>query len=207
LNINRKKQNIAFFDFDGTLTTKDTLRYFAYYSSGLFPYLSGLVFLVPVFLKYLFRVLDRTDVFKHFIRYFYQGRKLRDMEVTAEKFCNRKITPFINNRIYKHFVKHIEAGDKVVVVSASLDLWLKPWCRASGIDLIATGFKVKDGIITGELDGERCYGMNKVLFIKERYTLENYRLIYAYGDSRGDQEMLELSDVAYYRNECIKDKS
>ena len=58
---------------------------------------------------------------------------------------------------------------------------------------------MQDNIITGNFITKNCYGQEKVNRIKESYDLSKYDLIYAYGDSRGDKEMLELANNSFYK--------
>jgi HAD superfamily phosphoserine phosphatase-like hydrolase len=86
-----------------------------------------------------------------------------------------------------------------VVVSASVECWLGPWCDKNGLDLIGTQLEIKDNRVTGKLLSKNCYGKEKVNRIRERYDLNSFDFIYAYGDSRGDDEMLELAQEKYYK--------
>ena len=94
---------------------------------------------------------------------------------------------------------HNEQGYKVVVVSASIERWLKPWCDKNDLDMIATKIEVKDGIVTGKLLSKNCHGIEKANRVKEAYNLSDYDYIYAYGDSRGDKELLTLADERFYK--------
>ena len=94
---------------------------------------------------------------------------------------------------------HKNQGHKVVVVSASIECWLRPWCEKNGLELIATKLEIKDDIVTGKLLSKNCYGVEKVNRIKELYNIEKYDYIYAYGDSSGDKQMLELAHEKFYK--------
>lgn len=88
---------------------------------------------------------------------------------------------------------HKARGDRVVVVSAALDVYLEPWCRSLGLDVICTQLEVCDGRLTGRYIGGDCCGDAKAKRIRERYTLSDYGTIYAYGDTEEDREMLDLA--------------
>jgi HAD superfamily hydrolase (TIGR01490 family) len=96
---------------------------------------------------------------------------------------------------------HRRQGHRCVAISASLELYVRPCAVAAGFDdVIATGLEVRaDGRVSGRLGGANCYGAEKVnrlealLGKREGYTL------FAYGDSRGDREMLASADHACYR--------
>ncbi len=94
---------------------------------------------------------------------------------------------------------HQSQGDRVVVVSGSLDVYLGPWCHKRGLECICTTLEERGGIMTGEyLDGD-CVGPEKARRILERYDLGRYEVVYAYGDTSEDQEMLDLAHRKYYR--------
>jgi len=88
--------------------------------------------------------------------------------------------------------------DHVAVVSASIDNWVAPFF-GDGVQVIGTQIEVKEGKVTGKFKTNNCYGPEKVNRIRQEIGLEprNELLITAYGDSRGDQEMLALADKAY----------
>jgi len=94
---------------------------------------------------------------------------------------------------------HKRRGDTVVVVSASIDLWLKDWCEAQHVELIATKLEEKDGRISGRLLTKNCNGREKVRRIEERFDLSDFDHIYAYGDRPGDRPMLAIANERYYR--------
>ena len=96
-------------------------------------------------------------------------------------------------------VWHKEQGHKVVIVSASIECWLKPWCDKNGLGLIATKLEIKDGRVTGKFLTKNCYGIEKANRVKEGYNLDDYDYIYAYGDSRGDKELLALAHESHYK--------
>lgn len=91
------------------------------------------------------------------------------------------------------------AGDRVVIVTASLEDWLRPWCDAQGLELLGTKIRRKGGIITGEIEGQNCYGAQKVARVRAAYDVQAFDRVIAYGDSRGDREMLEFADEAHYK--------
>jgi HAD superfamily phosphoserine phosphatase-like hydrolase len=85
----------------------------------------------------------------------------------------------------------------VAVVSGSLDILLAEWCRNLGIDLIATGVDLDGSYIA--LSTRNCDSEEKARRIREKYDLESYDIVYAYGDSSGDKEMMALADRQFYK--------
>ena len=94
--------------------------------------------------------------------------------------------------------KHQAAGDQVIVISASLEDWVRPWCKAHGINcVLGTQAKKQNGKLTGRFCTPNCYGQEKVTrLLKITPNRENY-LLYAYGDSRGDRELLQFADFPH----------
>ena len=56
-----------------------------------------------------------------------------------------------------------------------------------------------DNFLTGKFQGKNCFGPEKVSRIKNKFDLKKVKKIYAYGDSTGDSEMLELADYKYLK--------
>jgi phosphatidylglycerophosphatase C len=92
---------------------------------------------------------------------------------------------------------HQAQGDRVVVVSASLDAYLVPWCSSLGVELICTELEIRDGLLTGRYVEGDCYGPEKPRRIRLRYALADYDTVYAYGDGDDDLPMLRLADKRF----------
>ena len=87
----------------------------------------------------------------------------------------------------------------VVVVSASLDVYLRPWCAGLGLQLICTELEARSGTLTGRYTGGDCTGSEKARRVLARYDLRQYSTIYAYGDTTEDHELLGLASKRYFR--------
>ena len=92
-----------------------------------------------------------------------------------------------------------------MIVSASIDNWVKPFFENlsnqnnRSILILGTQIEVKDGLLTGRFLTKNCYGQEKVNRIMALYPhRENYHLT-AYGDSRGDKELLAFADESHYK--------
>jgi phosphatidylglycerophosphatase C len=94
---------------------------------------------------------------------------------------------------------HKARGDTVVVVSASLAVYLSHWCREVGVDLIATELEAENGILTGRCRQGDCSRHEKKRRVLERYQLGDYGTVYAYGDTRDDRELLGIAHKKFYR--------
>ena len=190
---------IAFFDFDGTITTSDSFIKFIRFVVGDIRFILGMTVLSPMLVAYKLRLIPNYTAKQAVLSYFFKGMSEAQFQSTARDYSLKNIDAILRPKAMAKIAWHKEQEHKIVVVSASIESWLKPWCNQHGLDLIATKLEIKEGIVTGKLLTKNCYGMEKVRRVKERYNLDDYDHIYAYGDSRGDKELLELADEGFYQ--------
>ncbi len=199
-------KTIAFFDFDGTLTTRDTLVDFTRYMVGPLKFILGLVILFPWLLLTLLRVMDKDKMARHFIKYYYQNKNIKELEQLVAGYTDKRIPKLMNPDVFRQFLHHKQNKHDVAVVSASPFIWLAKWCKDNKVDLIATQIVIKNDIVQGSLIGNRCNGHEKVRRIKEKYELSDYDTIYAYGNSKGDMPMLQMADKGFFYSGTVLKK-
>ena len=193
------KRNIALFDFDGTITTDDSLLKFIRFVVGDRNFLLGLVVLSPMLVLYKLKLIPNYKAKQYMLSWFFKGISKDTFLKVANEYSLVHIDKIVRPKAIEKINWHKNQGHKVVVVSASIEFWLRPWCEKNGLELIATKLEIKDDIVTGKLLTKNCYGIEKVNRIKELYNLEKYDYIYAYGDSSGDKQMLELAHEKFYK--------
>ncbi len=193
-------KNIAFFDFDGTITKNDSLLGFLRFVLGDKKVFFGLFVLSPILMLHLLGLFPSYKAKKILLSYFFKNTEATKFWEIAREYSLNHIDKITRVSAIEKINWHKANGDTIVVVSSSLYCWLKPWCDKNGLDLIATKIEVKDGKITGNLLGQRCYGAEKVNRIRKFYDLQKFSKIYAYGDSKGDLEMLEIADYKFYKS-------
>ena len=191
--------NIVFFDFDGTITFKDSFIDFIIYSAGCRKFISGIMLLIPALMMYKLKILPNWRAKEKVIEQFFSGWSYSQFDKAASDYSNNRLDKIVRESAIKKIDEHRSAGDTVVVVSASIEEWVKPWCQRHGIRFICTRLEIVNGGITGKLSGKNCYGEEKVRRIKDEYDLSKYENIYAYGDSAGDLDMLSIANIAYYK--------
>jgi phosphatidylglycerophosphatase C len=186
--------NLALFDFDGTISTRDSYLLFTKFLARK-RYHLGCVVLAPRIIGYLARIYPNHALKQDFLHYFYSGKTIDELQVIARKFCSGEIPAIIRSGAMERIRWHQNRGDTTVVVSACPRLILEPWCREINVDIIATELETdSDAKITGKIAGKNCWGEEKINRIQNRYPLTKYDEIFAYGDSRGDLPMLGLAD-------------
>ena len=184
---------IAFFDFDGTITTKDTLFGIIRYQKGPAVLYAGMALLSPVLVMFKLKMLSNQRMKEIVLGLFFKGNSREKFQELSREYCIQELPKSIRPGAITAILDHTAAGRRVVVVSASAEDWVKPWCDGMGIECIGSRLQVENNRITGKLVGLNCNGDEKVRRIKEQITLSNYDTIYAYGDTSGDKPMLALA--------------
>ena len=190
---------IAFFDFDGTITTQDSLPDFIKFAIGKPKYYLGLCLLSPILLAYVLKLLPNHIAKEKMISYYFKGWPEKNFQTVADEYAALQIDKIVRPKALEKLRWHQEQGHKVVIVSASMKSWLKKWCDTQNVELISTQLEIKQGKLTGKFATKNCHGKEKVNRIKEQYSLQDYSYIYAYGDSSGDKDMLKLANEAFYK--------
>ena len=207
-------RKIVAFDFDGTLTTKDTLLAFIRYAKGSTGFWLGFLRYSPqlVLMKLGFypNYKAKQKVFAH----FFKGMTLEAFDALCQRFANDN-HHLLRPQALEALNKAISEGAEVVIVSASIDNWVQAFfegvrregvrregVRREGvrsIQVIGTQIEVEKGVLTGRFLTNNCYGQEKVNRIQALFpNRQDYHLT-AYGDSRGDQELLAFADESHYK--------
>jgi len=191
--------NLALFDFDGTITNKDSLFQFVKFAVGKPTFYVGLCYLSPLLIAYKLKLISNQKTKEKFLNYYFKHWKETQFKKVAQDYSASQIDSIIRLDALKRIKWHQQQGDTVVLVSASIECWLEAWCHTQSINLIATRLAFKNNQLCLYFATKNCFGIEKVKRIKEQYDLSQFDHIYAYGDSSGDKQMLELADKAYYQ--------
>lgn len=192
---------VAYFDFDGTLSNKDTLIPFLIYCVGVFKFIAYLPRLLPVVVSYLLKIIDNQEAKQKTLTIVLKGWKEEDLLVKAKNFATTHLNKYLIPETYAKLEWHREHKHQIILVSANLAIYLRFFAELHKIDhVIATEIEVVDGVISGKLATPNCYAMQKVIRIKEYLAASNLNFDYAYGygNSRGDHEMLLFVNEPYY---------
>ena len=197
--------NLALFDFDGTITTRDTFTPFLRFAVRRERILVGSVIFSPLMLGYRLRLVSGRTARPFVARFGFRGEEAAVVRHLGRQYASEIIPGLVRRRATERIEWHKRQGDVVVVVSGSLDVYLRCWCESTGVDLICTELEEHGGTLTGRYFRGDCSGAEKVRRIRERYDLPRYSVIYAYGDTEDDREMLGLAHEKYYRWRKIND--
>lgn len=189
------KRLVAAFDFDGTLTTRDTLLHFISYACGRWCFVGGFLLFAPLMLLMKLHLYPNGRCKERFFSWFFKGMPYADFVRLGETYAD-KVEGIRSEAVIRQLQDLKSRGATVYVVSASIEEWVRPFCRRIGVDrVLGTQVEVDaHGQLTGRFASPNCYGPEKV---RRLQTIEPHRATYtlvAYGDSRGDAELLEWAD-------------
>ena len=196
-----EKPVIAAFDFDGTLTRRDTLFPFLLHVAGPVKFSYKILLLLVTLAGYALGLIRNDKAKIKVLRCFLANMEMATLQQYALQFAEIKLPSLLRNEAMQRLAWHRQQGHRCVVVSASLEIYLRPWASKAGFDDIL-GSRLEtlaDGRTTGNLLGENCFGAEKIRRLETLLgTLDNFTL-YAYGDSRGDKELLSAADYPFYK--------
>ncbi len=192
--------NLVLFDFDGTITNKDSLKKFLIYYYGGFKVLIGLLALSPVLILYVLKIISNNKAKQILLQWFFNREPLDVFNNKCRIFARHFIPKILRHEALEQIQYHKNNKETIVVVTASAENWVKPWCDEMNLLCIGTKLEVKDNKLTGLYLGKNCYGPEKENRIKKQFNLSTFDKIIAYGDSSGDREMFALADQYYFKN-------
>jgi phosphatidylglycerophosphatase C len=190
---------VVAFDFDGTITVRDSFTTFLKWRAGGLRYALGMIRLLPAGIAYLFH-RNRGRIKAAASREFLAGATRAELEAQAKTFAEEQAPNLLRGDALQTWKRWRTRRAKLVIVTASPDVIVAPFARGLGADvLIATelAFDVNERA-TGGFASPNCRGPEKVRRLRAMFG-ENLQLKAAYGDTSGDREMLKIADHRGYR--------
>lgn len=195
---NSKTKKMVVFDFDGTLTLCDSFPLFIFYAVGFWRALWGFALYMPLLVMMKAGLYPNGKTKEKVLAHFFTGTNVSKFRDVCREFA----------RTHKHILrpqgvdamqKALAQGAEVVVLSASPRLWVQPFFSEMEVNVIGTELEEDGQVLSGFLKGANCYGREKVNRLKAAYpSINNYNIV-AYGDSRGDKELLQFAHEAHYK--------
>lgn len=197
--IAKGKKAVAVFDFDGTLTSKNTTLSFLHYSDP-FRFYCLLPVLLPILCLYASNIISIDQLNGWLCHFFFKGKSKAQLHAIGLDFALNKLPSYMRTEAILKLREHQENAHPCILATAAYDLYIKPWGDLHGFTAVLCTEIACDGkgTLTGKLNGKSCYGPEKVNRIKQ--VLPGFDdVIYAYGDSAGDKEMLSFATYSFYR--------
>ena len=186
---------VAAFDVDNTLTVRDCVVPFMKSVGGV-SRLSKVLFSDLGTTFQSIRRRDRDSLKMKFVEGIFAGKDSREVESLGIQFASKVADKWLRSDVATRMRWHQEQGHVVILVSASLGAYLHPLGDLLEVDaVLCTELEEKDGLLTGKLVGQNCRGKEKASRVQkwcQDSGIATEDLVYAYGDSSGDTELLEL---------------
>jgi phosphatidylglycerophosphatase C len=195
----RHSTDLALFDFDGTITTRETMPDFVRMAVPPERLRVWKWLLAPWVIGYRFGIVSGSNIREKIARAGFRGMPEADYLAAGERFAREVLPTVLRPEAMTRIAWHKARGDTVVVVSGGFDVYLSHWCRAQGVDLLSSKLEVVDGALTGRFDGAQCVREEKARRVRERYVLRDFSAVHAYGDTTEDAELLALADESWFR--------
>ena len=199
LGVSAQIMTLALFDFDGTITTHETMPDFVRRSISRRRLMLGQLLLAPLVIGYKLGLVSGVLVRRAIVRFGYSGVPLAVLDASGQDFARNYLPGTLRPEAMQRIAWHKAQGHKVVVVSGGLDVYLAPWCKEHNLDLICSSLQHHEGVLTGHYFGQQCVLSEKARRVRERYDLGSFSAIYAYGDTPEDRDLLGLASRQYYQ--------
>ena len=187
-------KQIYAYDFDGTLTIRDTLLEFICFACGTARFLLGFLLYSPLLVLMKLRLYSNGKAKQKVFAHFFQGMAIDEFDALCQDFA-RTHRHLLRPEVVRQLEQALSEGSEVLVVSASIDNWVQPFFPK--VKVLGTQIEVINGCLTGRFLTPNCYGQEKVRRILALYPDRSEYHLTAFGDSRGDREMLAFADEAH----------
>jgi HAD superfamily hydrolase (TIGR01490 family) len=186
---------VAVFDFDGTITTQDSLWKFLKFSQSRARLYAGLLCISPVIILYLLKIISNDKAKELLFSCFFKRWSLQKFNSVCRQF-SVQIEQMLRLDVLKILDEHKRNGHRIYIISASVENWIIPWAENHGIaGVLATQIEVDFSMrLTGKFKSKNCYGIEKVNRLSAVLPDRKSYYLYAYGDSNGDKEMIDFAD-------------
>ena len=197
------KKKLYCFDFDGTLTTSDTLLEFIKYAKGRGRFLMVFLMYSPLLVLMKLHLYPNWKAKQQIFAHLFAGMHIEKFDALCRGFAEES-QHLLRPKGITLMHEALVAGAQVFIVSASIDNWVRPFFdirNLKGVQVLGTQIEVEDGKLTGRFKSNNCYGKEKVHRIAEAlksFERSEYE-IEAFGDSRGDKEMLAFADKGHFK--------
>ena len=188
------KAKLFAFDFDGTLTTRDTLIEFIRYACGTARFLLGFLLYSPLLVLMKLRLYSNGKAKQKVFAHFFKGMTIEAFDTLCQDFSSTH-RHLLRLEVVSQLELALSEGAEVLIVSASIDNWVQPFFPK--VKVLGTQIEVIDGRLTGRFLTPNCYGQEKVRRILTLHPDRSAYHLTAFGDSRGDREMLAFADDAH----------
>lgn len=202
------RHKVYIFDFDGTLTTRDTLLLFIRFVCGRWGFVAVFLRYAPLLVLMKLKLYPNWRVKQKVFAHCFGGMTTETFNDYCCSFARKYGSCVLRPKGFATVRKALDEGATVMIVSASVDNWVRPFfddilttlSNPTAFVVLGTEVEAIDGILTGQFKSRNCYGAEKVRRLSAQLPAPREDCyIVAFGDSRGDKEMLQYADEAHYK--------
>ena len=191
--------NLALFDFDGTITTREMFRPFIEFAVSARRRRVGGAGLAPLVAGYKLGWVSPNLMRGSAVHVGFRGVPEAEAFARGADFAREVLPGVLRDEALERIAWHKAQGDRVAVVSGGLDVYLSHWCRTHELELLCSRLESRDGRLTGRYRGEQCVNAEKARRVRAAYELADYPVVYAYGDTPEDRELLGVAHRRYFQ--------
>jgi HAD superfamily hydrolase (TIGR01490 family) len=203
-----KKQTVAIFDLDNTITRKDT--YIAFLITLLQKYPARLLrcgFLPIAVILHKTGLKDNTWLKETFLRAIAGNISKTQLDSCSDHFLKHLLQHGIHSKALLQIENHRQANHHLVLASASFDFYVEKLGQQLGFDTIICTRSVwdKQNRLSGKINGYNCYGVNKLNRLIDIFDQNRAGLfLIGYTDHHSDKPFLDWVDRAIAVNPTDK---
>lgn len=195
-------RRLALFDLDGTLTRGDTFRGFVLKLLLAHParWLRAPLLAFPI-AGFMLKLVDRGQLKGAFLHLLFAGMGRAEVEAFARRYATAVMAGFVFPEALAALRAHLAAGDHVVVLSASPDLYVHEIGKLLGAhQSYCTEIRWDGDRLDGRLAGPNRRDQEKVRVLAALRAANPGLPVIAYGNSSPDLDHMRLCEEAVYVN-------
>ena len=190
-------KKLVILDFDGTIYKGDSLLHFARFLSPAKYYGSLFLIAFPVIFSKL-GLLSADRLKELFFKIHLRGFSQSELKERGQAFFEANRARLFSKAV--EFIQLQQQDSRCIVVSASCDEWLQPFCDFLKTELICTQLDYDDnGNCTGTILGQNIKGKAKISALQQVINLSEYDEITAFGNSSEDLILADISQSYHHR--------
>ncbi|MFN5416092.1 MAG: HAD family hydrolase [Flavobacteriia bacterium] len=183
---------IAFFDFDGTISSSDSLVEFIKFYAGRKKFYLAFFLMSPFILLYFVGFYPNNKLKELIFTYFFKGKDEKEVKEKGIVFCEKILPHALKQSSLEKINWHQKQEHEIYIITASSAIWLKPWCDKNNFKLISTEFEVKNNIFTGKIQGKNCHGREKKRRVQEILEQSKTTQSFGYGNEKSDLAFMQI---------------
>ena len=193
---NPKPKTLALFDFDGTLYPHDSFTGFIFYALPKMHIIKRGISILPWIIGYYLKLYPAHKMRPKLYSAMFRNTHFTEIDNLAESYA-KKLIAHLDPALFEQLIKHQQCDHEIILVSATIDLYLNKVATQLGIQVICSQVEIIDDQLSGAYLTADCSQQHKKQRVLNDYPVDQYPLIYAYGNSYEDAAMLSLAQHAF----------